>query len=134
MNRVLGKQILSSVFRRSTKNLQKSSLLYLPLTSSLITSTNYCQIRRFHGDQKKSCCPDEKCDSKKTDDPESNEHSIEQENVSAQTKEQLQMFDDFKEGLDYEKKGNKIAALDRFNRVKDILKSVNQEHSFKFHP
>ena len=125
MNRVLGKQILSSVFRRSTKNLQKSSLLYLPLTSSLITSTNYCQIRRFHGDHKN-------CDHKEHEDCETNEHSIEQENVSAHTKEQLQMFDEFKEALDYEKKGNKTMALDRFTRVRDILKSVNQEHSFNY--
>lgn len=42
------------------------------------------------------------------------------------------MFDDFKEGIAFEKKGNIMAALDRFKRVQDILKSVNQDASLNY--
>lgn len=134
MNKILNKKLFSTILHKSVKTTQKPLYLSLANNSSIVRPQKSYQIRRFHGDNKDCTHDHDHADHKNCDHDHDHkdEHSVEKVKISKETKEQLQMFDDFKEGLDYEKKGNKIAALDRFNRVKDILKSVNQEKSYNY--
>ena len=77
------------------------------------------QIKRYHGDHAKA--------------PEGYEmYEIEKEKLSKESQDQLQIIDDFKEGRDFETKGNIMNALERFKRVKEILVSSKHENSQNF--
>lgn len=90
-----------------------------------IVNQNITSIRRFHSDK-----PEHDHDHSKCGHDHSHDHvTPKEEELDSNIKEQLQMFDDFKEAVDYLQKGNLVAAHDRFKRVQEILKNVNQEKS-----